>query len=59
MVDEVGQRLRCRCGWWIDTRHTDPRDAQWEAVTHECAAPWKGFARYTIRPDRPKGRRTD
>jgi hypothetical protein len=46
------------CDWWIDVDCVARETWEWTAATHECRAPWIGFTRYTIRPERPTGRRT-
>lgn len=45
------------CEWFIEHSYLALHEALEMAVTHECGAPWRGFERYTIRPERPKGRR--
>lgn len=52
-----GRRL---CDWWIDVsfQDTTPNGLVMQAAaTHRCKAPWRGFERYTIGPEKPKGRR--
>ena len=52
-----GRRL---CDWWIDVSFQDTSDdsrAVEEAATHRCTAPWRGYEAYSIRPEKPKGRR--
>lgn len=54
-------RLSCaapHCGWHMDYSGLDRREVQEAAVWHVCGRRWLGFARYTIAPERPAGRRT-
>jgi hypothetical protein len=52
-------RLKCcACSWFMDATFMGDEQAYNITVMHDCPSWWKGYARYTIRPNRPTGRRT-
>ena len=46
------------CSWYLDYRGLPKPEVEALAVYHRCVTRWLGFTRYTIRPERPTGRRT-